>query len=106
VLLRQRVTPHRARASSRRWFLPIFLGAFGAQARKAVPVNRILPGEEFVDREHVAVAGFFKGQQATPHGRDYLRLAPGTPRQGTRRNGKPPCTACRVVGEGCTYPAT
>ena len=49
-----------ARQNSRvkRWLLPIFLDACGVKASKAVPVDCVFPGEEFVDREHVMIAGF------------------------------------------------
>jgi hypothetical protein len=59
--------------------LPIFLDLRSAQPGEAVLVDRVLPGEKFVDREHVATAGFLKGQQATAHGRDNYGFAPYDP---------------------------
>jgi hypothetical protein len=32
----------------------------GAQTRETVLINRIPPGEEFLDCEHITAAGFFK----------------------------------------------
>ena len=36
------------------WDLP------GAQTRETALINRILPGEKFLDCEHITAAGFFK----------------------------------------------
>ena len=44
------------------WLLAILLDARGAQAGEAVLVDRILPGEEFLDRQRVAGAGFLERQ--------------------------------------------
>jgi hypothetical protein len=40
--------------------LPVLLDARGAQAGEAVLVDRILPGEKFLDRQRVTAAGFFE----------------------------------------------
>ncbi len=40
--------------------LAILLNASGAQAGEAMAVDRVLPGQEFLDRERVAAAGLFK----------------------------------------------
>jgi hypothetical protein len=66
-------------------FFSILLGACGAQAREAVLVDRVLPGEQFIDRERVAAAGFLQGEQATTHGRDHLGLAADDPAFRSRR---------------------
>ena len=42
-------------------------------------IDRILPGEEFVDRELVARARFVEGQQAAAHRRDDFGLPPDHP---------------------------
>ena len=42
-------------------------------------VDRVLPGEEFIDRERVAVAGFLQREKATTHRRDHLGLAADDP---------------------------
>src|ERR1700704_3821859 len=38
-------------------------------------IDRSLPGEEFIDRQGVAVAGVSQGEQYTAHGRDHQGLA-------------------------------
>jgi len=50
-----------------------------------VLVDRGLPRKEFIDRKHIAAAGFLKGEQATTHGRNHLGLAPDDPAFRTRR---------------------
>src|SRR5690348_15974052 len=58
---------------------PILLDARGAQPGEAVLIDRVLPGEEFFDRQGVARAGLFKRQQATAHSRNDFGLAPDDP---------------------------
>src|ERR1043166_7545773 len=70
--------------------LPILLDARGAQAGEAVLVDRVLPGEEFLDRERVAAARFLEREQATADRGDDLGLAPDDPALGAR---------CRQVGD-------
>ena len=48
-------------------------------AGKAVLIDGILPGQEFLDRQCVARAGLFQRQQATAHGGDHLSLAADDP---------------------------
>ena len=48
-------------------------------------VDRVLPGEKFIDREHVAAAGFLQREQATAHSRDHLGLAADDPAFRSRR---------------------
>src|SRR2546429_1572986 len=55
------VTPQRPTRSR---LLPVLLDAGGAKPGKPVLVDRILPGEEFLDRKRVAAAGFLERQQA------------------------------------------
>ena len=50
-----------------------------AQARQAELVDRLLPGQEFLDRQRITIAGFFQRQQTAANGRDDFRLAPGSP---------------------------
>src|SRR5712671_6014395 len=47
-----------------RGLLPILLDAGGAQSGKAMLVDGKLPGQEFVDGQGVAAAGFLEGEQA------------------------------------------
>src|SRR4051812_35753739 len=54
--------------------LPVLLNARGAQTGEAVLVDRGLPGEEFLYRERIAAARFFKRKQAAAHGCDDLGL--------------------------------
>jgi hypothetical protein len=63
----------------KRSFVPVLLDVRSTQAGQAVLIERMLPGEEFVDREHVTATGFVEGQEATANGRDYLGLAPDDP---------------------------
>src|SRR5436190_24245386 len=65
--------------------LAVLLDARGAQAGEAVLVDRILPGEEFLDRQRVAAAGFLERQQAAAHSGDHFRLAADDPALGARR---------------------
>jgi hypothetical protein len=65
--------------------LPVLLDARGAQAGEAVLVDRILPGEEFLDRQRVPRAGLFKREQAAAHSRDDFGLAPDDPTLGGGR---------------------
>src|SRR5215468_4666976 len=58
-----------------RALLPVLLDARGAQAGKAVLVDRILPGQEFLDRQRVAAASFLERKQAAAHGSNDLGLA-------------------------------
>jgi hypothetical protein len=51
------------------------LSSRGTQARETVPVDRTLPDEQFIDREHVAAAGVLKREQTTAHGSNHLSLA-------------------------------
>jgi hypothetical protein len=47
--------------------LAILLNAGSAQSGKAVLIDGKLPGEEFVDGQRVAAAGFLKGEQTAAH---------------------------------------
>ena len=64
--------------------LPVLLDPGGAQTGEAMPVDRILPGEEFLDRERVAAAGLFERKQPATHGRDHFGFAPNDPTLGSR----------------------
>jgi hypothetical protein len=50
--------------------LTILLDAGGPQSCQTVLVDRELPGEEFVDCQRIAAAGFLKRQKATADGGD------------------------------------
>ena len=56
-----------------------------AQPAHSVLVNSALPGEEFLDREFIALARFLEAQQAEAHGADDDRLASGHPALGVGR---------------------
>src|SRR5207302_9947448 len=71
--------------STQRRLLPVLLDARGAQPGEAVTVDRILPGEEFLDRQGVTVAGLLERQESAAHGGDDLRFAPDDPAFGTGR---------------------
>src|SRR5690242_8109656 len=63
----------------------VLLDAGRAQAGEAVAIDRILPGQEFLDGERVAGAGFLEGEETTAHGRDHLGLAADDPAPGVGR---------------------
>src|SRR5262245_52687132 len=89
-----------AGAGRRRWgtlwepldLLPVLLDAGGAQAGEAMAVDRVLPGQEFFNREGVAAARFFEREEPAAHGGDDLGLAADHPTLGARsrkvRNGE------------------
>jgi len=68
-----------------RCLLAILLDTGGAQAGQAVLVNRELPGEEFVDRQGIAAARLFEGQQTAANGGDNFGLAANNPPFGPGR---------------------
>jgi hypothetical protein len=63
----------------------VVLDARGAQARKAVAVDRALPAEVFLNRQAVAAAGLLEREQATANRGDDLCLAPDHPAMGAGR---------------------
>ena len=70
--------------------LAILLNASGAQTGEAMAVDRVLPGQEFLDRESIAAAGLFKRKEAATHRRNNFRLAANHPALRSR---------CRQVGD-------
>src|SRR5690606_10238017 len=81
----------RRRTKNVRKSVAILLDSRRAQARQAVLVDRGLPGQEFLHRQLVALAGFLEAEQPAANRRHHLRLAPDdpAPRVGWRkiRNG-------------------
>src|ERR1700761_2044505 len=75
----------------KRALLAILLNARGAQPGQPVLIDRILPGQEFLDRQRVAAACFFKGQQPATDGGNDFRLATDDPPLGPW---------CRKIGNG------
>ena len=65
--------------------MPVLLDPGGAQAGEGMPVDRVLPGEEFLDREGITAAGFLERQQPAAHGRNDLGLATDHPALGAWR---------------------
>src|SRR5262245_19983349 len=65
--------------------LPVLLNARGAQTREPVLLDGILPGEEFLDRQCIAGAGFLERKQTAAHGGHDLRLAADHPALRSRR---------------------
>jgi hypothetical protein len=65
--------------------LPILLDPGGAQAGEAVLIDRKLPGQEFVDGQRIAAAGFLEGQQSAADSGHDFRLAANDPSFGTGR---------------------
>src|SRR5947209_20589142 len=71
--------------------LPVLLDTRGTQAGKAVTVDRILPGEEFLDGQRVTRARLFERQKPATNRGYHLCLAANDP---TSRAGR------RQVGDG------
>src|SRR4051795_3999035 len=69
----------RLRNGLSRALLPVMLDAGRAQAGEAVLVDRLLPAQELLGRERVALAGLLEAEQAAADGRHYLGLAPDDP---------------------------
>src|SRR5262245_13634136 len=65
--------------------LAVLLDAGGAQARQTMLVDREMPGKAFADRQRVAAAGFLKGEQASPDGRNNFSLTANDPPLGAGR---------------------
>src|SRR5271169_3342609 len=63
----------------KRVLLAILLDARGAQPRKTVLVDRILPGKEFLDGERITAARLFKRKKPAANGRNHFRLAANNP---------------------------
>jgi hypothetical protein len=63
--------------------LAILLDSSGAQASKAVLVDGKLPGQEFVDGQRIAAAGFLEGKQATANRGNDFGLATDNPSLGS-----------------------
>jgi hypothetical protein len=82
-------TPAQAPASGGSWealaLLPVLLDARGAQAGEAMAVDRVLPGQEFLDSERIAAASLFKRKEAATHRRNDFRLAANHPALRSRR---------------------
>jgi hypothetical protein len=70
--------------------LAVLLDAGGAQAGEAMLVDRILPGEELLDRQRIAAAGLLERKEPAAHGSNDLGLAPDDPALGAR---------CRQIGD-------
>src|ERR1700674_4724808 len=80
-----RTTRRIRRPSSVVLLLAILLDAGRAQPRKAVAVDRILPGEKFLDGQRISAAGLFKRKEAAANRCDDFRLAANHPALGSGR---------------------
>jgi hypothetical protein len=65
--------------------LAILLDSGGAQSGKAMLIDRKLPGEEFIDGQRIAAAGFLKREQAAADCGNDFGLTAYNPPLGTRR---------------------
>ena len=65
--------------------LAILLDTGGPQAGQAMLIDGKLPGQEFVDRQRVAAACLFKGEQATADRGNDFGLAADHPTFGSGR---------------------
>src|SRR5580658_3126432 len=59
--------------------LPVLLNARRAQAGQAMLVDRVLPGQKFLDGQRVAIARLFERKQAAADRRHDFRLAADDP---------------------------
>src|ERR1041384_567642 len=73
---RSRLSSH---LSGRKSLLPVLLDAGGPQAGQAMLIDGKLPGQEFVDRQRIAAAGFLEGKQASADRCNNLGLAADHP---------------------------
>jgi hypothetical protein len=71
--------------SVRRALLPILLYPGGPQAGQTMLIDGKLPGQEFVDRQRVAAAGFLEGEQAASDRCNDFGLAADDPPFGAGR---------------------
>jgi hypothetical protein len=76
--------------SVRRALLAVLLNARGAQAGKAVLVDRILPGQKFFDGQRVTTARLFQRKEPAPDRRYDFCLSANDPAFGSR---------CRQIGD-------
>jgi hypothetical protein len=67
----------------RRRLLAVLLDSGGSQPRKAVLIDGELPGQELVDSQRVAAAGFLKGKQAAANRSNDFGLATDNPSLGS-----------------------
>jgi hypothetical protein len=65
--------------------LPILLDAGGPQAGQTMLIDGKLPGQEFVDRQRIAAAGFLEGEQAAANRCNDFGLAADNPPFGAGR---------------------
>jgi hypothetical protein len=65
--------------------LAILLNACRAQAGKTVLIDRELPRQKFVDRQRVAAASLFEGEEPATHGGNDFSLAANDPAFGPGR---------------------
>src|ERR1700722_7073208 len=74
-----------ARPSGGRSLLAVLLDPRRAQPGQAMLVDRVLPGQEFLDRQGIAAARFFERKQSAAHRRHDLSLAANNPALRSRR---------------------
>jgi hypothetical protein len=65
--------------------LTVLLDAGGPQSGQTMLVDGELPGQEFVNSQRIAAAGFFKRKQATANGGHNLGFATDDPSLGSGR---------------------
>jgi len=79
--------PNPLSALTARYVLSVFFGAQiaeilelgDAQPRQPVPLHRVVPGEELIDRQAIALAHLLNGDHAAQHRRDDRGFAPRSP---------------------------
>jgi hypothetical protein len=79
---RSRFSSNRTNGRLRPRLLAILLDSGGSKPRKAVLIDRELPGEEFVDGQRVAAASFLEGKQTAANRGNDFSLATDDPSLG------------------------
>jgi hypothetical protein len=69
----------------RKLLLAVLLNARGAQTGKAMLVDGELPGQEFIDSQRIAAAGFLQREKATANSGDDFGLTADNPPFGAGR---------------------
>ena len=86
--------------------MAILLSAGCAQPGEAMAINRTLPGEEFLDRQHIAAAGFFEREEPAANGCNHFGLATNHPTCRFRRREIGNCQRTAVGPDDVLYPQT
>src|SRR5262249_13095324 len=82
----------------------ILLNAGGAQTRKAMAVDGVLPSQEFLHGECISAAGLFERKKAATHRRNNFGLATNHPALRSRRRNVGDCERPSIAPEDILGP--